>query len=242
MFKQTFSTILASALAFLTLAGSIGAIAVYGANLKNEFDTSQKRVVQLETEIATLRGQLDDMTTKAMSDREVAQGPRGPKGDKGDPGDPGPAGPRGLQGEPGAPGVGGAIDQAALAAAVDAAVARKLASIPAGAGGGTSLVDAGSLFDLNTCMLDTEVKAKQVIAVRKGTQFCKADGTLLATVEEVGASREYVIFSFPGEPNWTMYPRGSGRFSWDSKRNFTIERFAETENGDVASLRFVPRD
>ncbi len=222
----------------LGFIGVVGGVAAYGATLKNQFDASQTKIVQLETQVATLREQLDKSHGTL-----AGQGPRGPKGDKGDPGDPGPAGSRGPQGDPGAPGTGGAIDQVALAMAVDAAIAKRLASLPSGAG--AAIVDAGSLFDLGSCALDTEVKSKQVIAVKEGMQFCKADGTLLATVKKIrptsGNVRGYITFSLPEDANWTISTGNTGRFAWDSKRQFTIERFSETESGDVASLRFAPR-
>jgi hypothetical protein len=256
LFKQTFTAIAAGTLGFITLAGSIGTVAIYGANMKNEFDASQKRVVQLETEVTTLRGQLDKMTSQVLSGEASSatgavgpQGPKGPKGDKGDPGEPGPEGPagprgeRGPQGPKGDPGSGSAeIDPTALESMIDDAVEAQLKSLPTSQAASSLLVDAGGLFDLNHCVLDTEVRARPVIAVKKGMQFCKADGTLLTTVADIRPDRDYVTFATPGRYNWSINSHGRQSFDWDKTRSFIIERFSETDGDPVASLRFTPRD
>lgn len=250
MIRQTFTAIAAATIGFITLAGAIGSVAVYGANMKNEFDASQTRVVQLETEVTTLREQLDKMTSKALTgDSSVGApgpiGPRGPKGDQGLEGPPGPAGEPGPQGPKGEPGSAAAeIDPSELEAMIDAAVEQRLSSLPQSASSSNTVPPAGgaALFDLGRCVLDTDVKGRPVIAVQKGLQFCTSDGTLLTTVVEVDPDHGVVRFSTPGRSNWGVSQRTTEGFSWDTGRRFSIERFSEANGQPVASLRFVPKN
>lgn len=76
----------------LGFVGIIGSVAVYGTNLKNQFDASQTKIVQLETQVATLRDQLDKSYSATS---ETVRGPKGDKGDRGERGERGPVGERG---------------------------------------------------------------------------------------------------------------------------------------------------
>lgn len=126
----------AATIGFITLAGAIGSVAVYGANMKNEFDASQKRVVQLETEVTTLRERLDKMTSKVLTSDSSGStpgptGPRGPRSEQGPEGPPGPAGVEGPQGPKGDYGPAAAeMDPSAMEAMIDAAVEQRLSSLP----------------------------------------------------------------------------------------------------------------
>lgn len=235
MMFQQFKDSAGTATTILGFIGVIGGVTAYGTNLKNQFDASQTKIVQLETQVSTLRDQLDKANTASG-----IQGPQGPKGDKGDPG---PTGPRGPQGEPGTDGAAGGVDAAALQKAVEAAVARHLASLPQSSGApGSSFVDAGGLFDLDQCVRDSDVKQKPVIAIRKGMQFCKDDGTLLTTVTQVEPDRSYVMFMTPGSGTWPVYTTNKKSFPWDNTRAFTVERFTDVDGQPVASLRFYPKN
>jgi len=228
MFGRTFATISGAVLGFGTLATTIGGVAIYGNDFKHEFDASKTRVVELEAQVATLREQLDKITSHTIT--SGLQGPVGPIGPQGPKGDPGPA---------------GIVDTNALQSQVRALVAlevsNKLATMPQPvAGGGTSsLIDAAGLFDLSKCVLDSDVRARDLITVKAGMQFCKASGELLDTVTEVGSS---IRFYTPGKGYFTLLSGHQGSFGWDAGRSFYAERVTQDENGDtVASLRFVRR-
>ncbi|WP_444460220.1 hypothetical protein [Rhodobacter capsulatus] len=228
MFGRTFATISGAVLGFGTLATTIGGVAIYGNDFKQEFDASKTRVVELEAQVATLREQLDKITSQTISGG--LQGPAGPMGPKGDKGDPGPA---------------GMVDtnalQSQVRALVAAEVSSKLAAIPqsAAGGGASSLVDAAGLFDLSKCVLDSDVRARDLITVKAGMQFCKASGELLTTVTEVGSN---IRFYTPGKGYSTLSSGNQSSFKWDAGRSFYVERVTQDENGDtVASLRFVRR-
>jgi len=234
MFGRTFATISGAVLGFGTLATTIGGVAIYGNDFKHEFDASKTRVVELEAQVATLREQLDKITSQTISSGlQGPAGPMGPQGPKGDKGDPGPA---------------GMVDtnalQSQVRALVAAEVSSKLAAMPQPAAGGSatasSMVDAAGLFDLSKCVLDSDVRARNLITVKAGVQFCKASGELLATVKNV--SGDDVYFDIPGYGNWNVFGGGRASFKWDAGRSFYVERVTQDENGDtVASLRFVRR-
>lgn len=232
MFGRTFATISGAVLGFGTLATTIGGVAIYGNDFKQEFDASKTRVVELEAQVATLREQLDKITSQTIS--SGLQGPAGPQGPKGDKGDPGPAGGPGI--------VDANALQSQVRVLVAAEVSSKLAAMPqpAAGGGASGLVDAAGLFDLSKCVLDSDVRARDLITVKAGMQFCKASGELLATVKNV--SGDDVYFDIPGHGNWNVFGGGRASFKWDAGRSFYVERVTQDENGDtVASLRFVRR-
>lgn len=224
----------------LGFVGVVGTVAAYGTTLKNQFDSSQTKIVQLEAQIATLREQLDKSYSSSAS-----QGPAGPKGEKGDTGDTGPAGPRGPAGPPGEDGSSGANGQAVdlrrIEKMVQEAVDEKMSSLPASVPGSPALVDAGSLFDLSDCVVDTDIKAAKVLAIVKGMQFCKSDGTLLTKVTEVDPDREIVWFASPGRSSWSAGTSFKSIFDWDSQRYFVVERFAQQNDSSIASIRFYER-
>lgn len=244
MLGQSFSSMTGAVLGFAALVSTVGGVAIYGANIKNEFDASQKHVVELEAKVATLRDQLDKITAQTIAKGvpgptgpQGPEGPQGPVGPKGDRGETGPQGPAGTAGS------GGGVDMTALSGVVQSMVATevaaKLAAMPKSAAGGTtSLVDATGLFDLSKCVLDSDVRARDLITVKAGMQFCKASGELLDTVELVDDSN--VRFYAPGAGTWKIRSGTRISFDWDSGRAFYMERVSRDENGDVvASLRFV---
>jgi len=232
MFGRTFATISGAVLGFGTLATTIGGVAIYGNDFKHEFDASKTRVVELEAQVATLREQLDKITSQTIS--SGLQGPAGPMG---------PQGPKGDRGDPG---LAGMVDtnalQSQVRALVAAEVSSKLATMPqpAASGGASSLVDASGLFDLSKCVLDSDVRARNLITVKAGMQFCKASGELLTVVEKIDSWG--VNFSNPGKGWWSVGNSKRDSFVWDASRQFYIERKSRDENGDpIATLRFVSR-
>lgn len=65
----------------LGFIGVIGSVSIYGSNLKNQFDASQTKIIQLEAQIETLSRQLDK-----TSGQSSQTGLKGEKGDRGDDG------------------------------------------------------------------------------------------------------------------------------------------------------------
>lgn len=243
MLGQSFSSMTGAVLGFSALVTTIGGAAIYGANIKNEFDASQKHVVELEAKVTTLRDQLDKITAQTIAKGvpgpagpQGPEGPQGPVGPKGDRGEPGPQGPVGTAGS------GGGVDMTALSGIVQSMVATevaaKLAAMPKSAAGGTtSLVDATGLFDLSKCVLDSDVRARDLITVKVGMQICKASGELLDTVSYLDDGT--IRFDVPGQGTLALYSGNTESFRWDSGREFYVERVSRDENGDlVAALRF----
>lgn len=216
----------------LGFIGVIGGVAVYGTNLKNQFDASQTKIVQLETQVATLRDQLDKANAIGGA------GQKGPKGDKGEPGDPGPQGergPAGPRGEPGAAGATSLADPSALEPIVNALVNKILASRPASSGNSVFVSQPGA-FDFSKCVSDAELRQAEVITLRAKMEVCASDGRLIAKIRSLnGDGGVDIVAPGKGSNFWTL--NNVVRFPWAGAKEYVYERFSEDGNGPVALFR-----
>ncbi|MBL3561416.1 hypothetical protein [Rhodovulum sulfidophilum] len=237
MFKKTFSTITTAVIAFLTLAGTIAAVTWNAASLKQQFDESQTRVVQLQAQVDTLRGQLDKFRASTVSG-DARIGPTGPQGPKGEPG---PQGPRGEPGPPGPVGATSHSDQVALRALIDEMIEAKISSLQDRGGSASKMVDATGTFDLSKCTAIEDIKAGNLVTVGKGAQLCDETGRLIA--EFVNIYTDGYKIRYPGRGTFTNSNDSRIPTPWDRSLYFFVERQSSDANGKpVKSFRFVSED
>lgn len=171
-----------SAATMLGFVGIIGGVAVYGTNLKNDFDAAKTKVVQLETQLSALREQLDKATAQRVDVGSV--GPRGPRGD---PGEPGPAGPRGPKGEKGDPGDPGPASPAANGAHLSKIVARIEALERGTTSAGGQIVSAGTEAAASaggtSCVAAPEEQRSGTFTLLDGDRLCNKAGRFIGIVQ-----------------------------------------------------------
>lgn len=219
-FAGTWATILG-------FIGVIGSVAAYGTNLKNQFDASQTKIVQLETQVATLRDQLDKAYDSSTGTNER-------QGEKGERGEPGPQGP---QGERGPAGPAGTISDEALDERIQTALRRELAKLPT-SGSGTIQVSLGGsdVFESSECILLDQVRNLEILTLRKDLEFCENDGRLVARVASIRGDG-YLAISTPGSGSSSCVLERKCTFGWLNGRDYIYERMGRDEKGIVSLFR-----
>ncbi|MBP1850522.1 collagen-like triple helix repeat-containing protein [Rhizobium halophytocola] len=226
----------------ITVAGALIALGIWVGNLKNQVDSSQVEVAQLKGQVT----QLQELLQKTQSATLTGlRGPAGQKGEKGDPGEPGPIGPRGprgevgAQGEQGTPGAVGraSVSEAAIRDIVNDALEAKLRALPSGKAGNSSQPNGTTnIFDTSDCLQVNEIRSLDVLILRKGLEFCEADGRLLATVGDV-AERGYVYIPVAGNGFDQCHLNHKCSFRFMGSQQYVFERVARDDQGVVALFR-----
>lgn len=225
--------IFAGAGALIAVGVPIFAGGQYVSDLKHDMESSKVEVAQLKGQVT----QLQDILQKVQS--VTAASLKGPKGDKGDQGDAGPQGPRGergLQGEPGPSGPSSSVQQADIEKIVAPLISEYASRLQNGTAKSYSppIPDA---FNGSNCILVDSIKNDNVLYVREKQEFCKKDGSLVATVYKMSDSGEFSV-NVPGHGYWYCTLHDSCDISWLGKR-FIYERFGEDDKGPVALLRLA---
>jgi hypothetical protein len=220
----------------LGFVGVIGSVAVYGTNLKTQFDASQTKIVQLEAQVATLRNQLDrtySATTGAL------MGPKGDKGDPGEKGERGPSGERGVQGEAGpmgpAGGAGG-VNEDRIMEMIDKAVREQPASSTSAVGGTVSIALNGQdIFDTADCMNLSGVRNLEIVMLRPGQEFCDEAGRLIGRIDLSGSTG--LAWKHIGKSNGFCKIESHCSLGSMFGAKYLYERFGEDKQGPVFLLR-----
>ena len=181
----------ATILGFISI---IGSVAVYGTNLKNQFDASQTKIVQLETQITTLREQLDKSYSAG------AENQRGPKGDKGDPGERGEQGPRGERGPKGDTGNSDGtttIDEAAVTELVRKLVASEVRDALSKSANSTMSAKASAQSNRGCISVD-ELASLKRFTLKDGDAICDAESNLVAKVNRISHGDSSIKIDVPG--------------------------------------------
>jgi hypothetical protein len=220
-----------------TVVAGIGGGGMMVANVKNDFEASKARVIQLETQVDELRKQLVAAAEATKSGRI------GAKGEPGEQGPAGPMGPRGLQGEPGPEGPPGPAGQSGSTSDLSALRA-ELASLKlqvAALSSGSNQVVAASLpaQTAPTECVTMPTQRSGVFTVIEGTRFCDSSGQYLATADNFREKS----FRFSRSGSYRACSVGySCQFFKDSGGDYLLDGFLKTDGGGrVAKFTVYPK-
>lgn len=205
-----------------SLAGLLAGGIWYATGLQNQLDSAKREIVELRTKL------------EVVSNPSGVPGPRGPEGPQG------PQGPRGLQGEPGPMGPSGpaGVSTGGLTEAqVRDIIKQAVAQLPTAKPGIISAnMGSSAVFDTSTCIPIADVRGLQVLSLRRGQEFCEADGKLVAIIDSV-ESRGNLKITLPGFGTDRCSINSSCTMRWLGGKRFVFERVGEDDRGVVALLR-----
>ncbi|WP_185969933.1 hypothetical protein [Rhizobium straminoryzae] len=231
--ESWFRTTLKDLPSLVAVAGALIGLGIWVGNLKNQVDNSR-------TEVEQLKGQITQLQALLASKTEAVPGPRGPKGEPGEQGPAGPPGPRGLQGEqgPAGPAGQGGVSEATLRQMIAQEVQSKIASLPR-----TGSTSAGvpsvapNLFDTSGCINVDQIASQPVIIVKKGQEFCRSDGALVARVYLMESDVIYISVPDRGRQGCPFETKCM--FSWLNGKSYVFERKGVDNGEPIALLRAV---
>lgn len=217
-----------------TVVAGIGSGGMMVANVKNDFEASKARVIQLETQVDELRKQLLAAAEATKSGRI------GAKGDPGEQGPAGPMGPRGPQGQPGPEGPAGQSGSNGDLSALRAELASLKSQVAAFSIGSPQLVAASSAPQTApTECLTMPTQRSGAFTVIEGTRFCDSSGQYLATADTF--REKSLRFSNSGSYRTCSVGYRCQYFK-DSGADYLLDSFLKTDGGDrVAKFTVYPR-
>jgi hypothetical protein len=233
--QSHFFQLVGAATLLLGLIGSVGAVAVYGANLKNDFEAAKVRVVQLETEVQELRKRLTSADATNGKGARGEPGPEGPAGPRGPAGPKGEAGPQGAAGEPAVVSID--VVRAQLKELLKSPEFRTSLRQP----GQAAPASAPTLLELaEGCLKKQDVIATKFLKIKKNSEICDDDGSLLVRVVDPDSGIGLKLFT-PGSGTWFCGHGQKCQFDWDKKRVFILDRNIEEGDTKSAIIRFAEK-
>jgi hypothetical protein len=203
----------------------IGSAAIWGNDQARKIDISDKKTVELQQQIETLKGDLDKLssTLKSLPDSSEGRGAAGPAGPRGPEGSQGPKGDRGDVGPAGPPG------DSLNPSDVEKFVTEYLRNANFGSSSGVNKRSVSSEIEVvsadSDCTVFNPTEEKVRLLVSEGMKFCLKDGEQVATVrikpKETWAPLK---FESPGSAGWGCAKRESCSLGFVTGYKYVIEK------------------